>query len=176
MEGAYPMVFGGGEATGVMDAVRLNYTINEELEADLSTYCELTGRTASDVVRQLMCEVLEEDRTLPLPTAIMQFDRNGPRRDRRTDMWVPSRALRAFDEKLDAEGYPSKSAVIAYLLNDFLTTRGNHGVEEIVRTTVFVNRVTYARMGAIGAANGKTAEQVMAEVCEAHARTPKSKG
>lgn len=165
----------GGVEIGVMDAVRLNYNISDELDSTLSTYCELTGRTASDVVRQLICEVLEEDRTLPPPASILAFNRSD-RRDRRTDMWVPSRTLAAFDERLEADGYPGKSAVIAYLLNEFLTTRGNHAAEEYVRTMVLVDRASYARIAAVGATQGKTVEQMMSDVCREFARTSKTKG
>lgn len=168
------MLFGGGEALAVADAVRLNYSISEDLEAELASYCELTGRTASDLVRQLICEVLEEDRQLPPPATIIALDRNGPRRDRRTDMWVSSRTLTAFDDKVESEGYPGKSSVIAFLLADFLGSRGNRAAEELVRTTIVVDRETYTHFTALGAANGKTTEQAIADVCVDYARKAKT--
>lgn len=150
------------------DSVRLNYTISEELERSLTDYCELTGRSASDLVRQLICEVLEEDRELPPAARVIAFDKSSPRRERRTDMWVSQQTLSAFDEKLDADGYPSKSAVIAYLLTEFLKNRANHTGEEMVRVTTLIDRLTYTKLSMIGAAQGKQIEELINDLCKDH--------
>lgn len=155
-------------ATMATDSVRLNYTISEELEKSLTDYCELTGRSASDLVRQLICELLEDDRTLPPVADIIAFDKSSPRRDRRTDMWVSSTTLSAFDRKVDIEGYPSKSSVIAYLLTGFLEQRSNHTDQEMVRVTALIDRVTYTKLSMIGAAQGKKIEEIINDLCKDH--------
>ena len=161
--------------TAIMaDLTRLNYSISEELEVELNAYCELTGRKASDVVRQLICEVLEDDRQLPTPATVAEFAKNSPRRDGRTDMWIAPKILNAFDEKLEVEGYPGKSTVIAYLLGGFLKSRSNHAAEEMVRTPIFIDRETYARLGTLGAPHGKSAEQMIAEVARDYAKKSKA--
>ena len=148
------------------DNVRLNYTISTAIDNMLADYCEITGRTASDLVRQLVCEVLENDRELPKPPEIVAFVREGERRERRTDMWMSSVSLTAFDRKLDDEGYPSKSAVIAFLLNDFLSTRANHAGEEMVRITTFIDRLTLTKLGLVASKRRQRVEELIADVCK----------
>lgn len=148
--------------------VRLNYTISEDLENQLESYCELTGRSASDLVRQLICEVLEEDRTLPPAAKVIAFDKASPKRDRRTDMWVSPVTLSAFDEKVETDGYPSKSAVIAFLLTDFLKNRSNHAAEEMVRVTTLIDRITYTKLSMVAGAQGKQIEELITDVCKEH--------
>ena len=148
------------------DSVRLNYTISESLERTLADYCDLTGRSASDLVRQLICEVLEDDRALPQASEVIAFDKVSQKRERRTDMWVSPRTLAVFDEKLDTGGYPSKSAVISYLLTDFLESRSNHTGEEMVRVTTLIDRLTYTKLGVIGGAQGKKVEEVIVDLCK----------
>jgi metal-responsive CopG/Arc/MetJ family transcriptional regulator len=150
------------------DNVRLNYTISEELERSLNDYCELTGRSASDLVRQLICEVLEEDRVLPPAAKVIAFDKASPRRERRTDMWVSPMTLKTFDSKVEQDGYPSKSAVIALLLTEFLRNRTNHTGEEMVRTTTLIDRTTYTKLGLAGAAQGKQVEELIVDICKAY--------
>jgi len=147
------------------DSVRLNYTISESINRQMSSYCELTGRTASDLVRQLVSETLEFDRPLPASEAIIQFIKDGDRRERRTDMWMSARHLSALDEMLDDLGYPSKSSVIAYLLNDFLNARANHAGDEMVRISLFVDRLTYAKLLVAAADRQQPVEGLAAEAC-----------
>lgn len=146
--------------------VRLNYTISNSIDDLLSGYCEVTGRTASDLVRQLVCEVLEDDRQLPPPAEISAFVRRGDRRDRRTDMWMSSHSLTAFDLKLTEDGYPGKSAVIAYLLNEFLSTRANHAGTEMVRIAPFIDRLTYTKLGLVATSRQQTVEELVYDLCK----------
>lgn len=148
------------------DNVRLNYTISTAIDNMLVDYCEITGRTASDLVRQLICEVLEDDRQLPPPAEISSFVKEGDRRERRTDMWISAVSLNAFDNKLEVEGYPSKSAVIAYMLNDFLSSRANHAGTEMVRVATFVDRITFTRLAEIASSRRSSIEEVIASVCK----------
>ena len=152
--------------TMASDNVRLNYTISEQIDEQLSSYCEITGRTASDLVRQLVSEALEDDRPLPPPAEIDAFLRNGDRRERRTDMWMSARYLSALDTKLEDEGYSGKSGVIAYLLHDFLNARGNHAGTEMVRITTFVDRLTYVYLMEEASKQMTSLEEVIASLCK----------
>jgi len=151
---------------GLMDQVRLNYTISEELEGQLTQYCEVTGRTASDVVRQLIYEFLEDDRTLPEPAVVQARMRSGPRKDRRTDMWVSPNTFKAFHARLEQDGYSGKSAAIAYLLGDFLSNRVNHTAEEMVRVTFLINRDLYNAVQTAASAKSMQLEQLLAELVQ----------
>jgi hypothetical protein len=147
------------------DSVRLNYTISESINRQLSSYCELTGRTASDLVRQLVSETLEFDRPLPASEAIALFIKEGDKRERRTDMWMSARHLAALDEMLNELGYPSKSSVIAYLLDDFLNARANHAGDEMVRISLFVDRLTYTKLLSAASDRRQPVEELVAEAC-----------
>jgi Arc/MetJ-type ribon-helix-helix transcriptional regulator len=151
--------------TMAADNVRLNYTISDAIDAQLTSYCELTGRTASDLVRQLVSEVLENDRDLPPLELVDKFIRDSDRRDRRTDMWMSARYLAALDEKLEEGGYPSKSAVIAYLLHEFLNARANHAGTEMVRVATFVDRLTYMYLVEEASKRLCSVEEVITALC-----------
>ena len=159
-----------------MDQVRLNYTIAEALEKQLTIYCLVTGRTASDVVRQLIYEFLEGDRALPPPAVIAAQSRNGPRRDRRTDMWVSSQTFKTFHERLESEGYAGKSPVIAFLLGDFLAHRTNSTAEELVRVTLLLDRETFAYLKNTGAVKPLSPEQFIAELTRDYVKKLKTAG
>lgn len=150
------------------DNVRLNYTISDATGDSLANYCELTGRTASDLVRQIICEVLEEDRKLPPPSAIATYLKANSRRDRRTDMWISSVSLTALDAKLEQEGHQSKSAVISFLIDDFLHTRANHAAQEMVRVTTLVDRNTYTKLSNIASNRHQQVEEFISELCKEH--------
>lgn len=153
------------------DNVRLNYTISDATGDALANYCELTGRTASDLVRQIICEVLEEDRKLPSPAAVTAYLKGSSKRDRRTDMWISSTSLTALDEKLGREGHQSKSAVISFLIDDFLNTRANHAAQEMVRVTTLIDRNTYTRLAGIAASRHQRVEEFIYELSKDHVRT-----
>lgn len=146
--------------------VRLNYTISRTTDDMLTSYCEITGRTASDVVRQLVSEILEDDRQVPSKARIEEFLRNGERRDRRTDMWISPQHLAALDEKLEAEGYSSKSIVISCLLHEFLSARSNHAREEMVRVTTLIDRLTYTRLAVVASQQKQSVEGLIADMCK----------
>lgn len=155
---------------GIMSTenVRLNYTISEQLETSLTDYCELTGRSASDLVRQLICEVIESDRSLPPAAEVHAFDKASPRRERRTDMWVSPVTLQTFDKMVEDGNYPSKSAVIALLLTEFLKNRTNHAGEEMVRVTSLIDRLTYTKLSLISAAQNRRVEELIYDLCQEH--------
>jgi hypothetical protein len=146
--------------------VRLNYTISNSIDDLLSGYCEVTGRSASDLVRQLVCEVLEDDRQLPPPKDIAVFVRDGDRQDRRTDMWMSSHSLAAFDEKLSEHGYPSKSSVISFLLNEFLSARANHAGTEMMRIAPFIDRLTFTELAIVASDRQQSVEELVYDLCK----------
>lgn len=158
------------------DNVRLNYTISDTTGDQLTNYCELTGRTASDLVRQIICEVLEEDRKLPPPATISAYLRANSKRDRRTDMWISSTSLVALDKKLELEGHQSKSAVISYLIDDFLNTRANHAAQEMVRVTTLIDRNTYTKLAAVASSRHQQVEEFIYELCRDQANQLRGNG
>lgn len=97
--------------------VRLNFSITEPLKARLDRYCEGVGRTASDVVRQLILEYLDDD--LPLPDL---SDDSGL--ERRSSLLLPHEVLDAFDRKTRAFRV-TKSRLVSGLLRLFLFQREN---------------------------------------------------
>lgn len=147
-----------------MGQVRLNYAISKETEKNLSSYCELTGRTASDVVRQLICEVIDGDIKLPAPNVVAERDRTGPRRERRTDMWLAPKIFDWFGKMLEEKGYPAKSAVIACMLDDFLRGRTEELASEPIRITTLIDRETYAKLAVLAKTRQMTPDAFLASV------------
>lgn len=98
--------------------VQLNYVIPEDLGNMLSEYCEQNMTTPSLLVRQLILEYVEGDRTVKEP--------EHPK-GRRTTVVLPQRLLQAFESKIDVNNHRTKAAVIASLLGDFLPHRIDPG-------------------------------------------------
>jgi len=96
--------------------VVLNYSLPNELETRLDTYCDQTGRTASEVVRQLVLEYVEGDRVLTGVAPAVT-----PGRDSRSSLRLRSATLRAFEEKLSIErAAPTRGSALSLLLSNFL--------------------------------------------------------
>lgn len=74
--------------------------------------------------------------------------------------------LTALDEKLANEGYAGKSAVIAYLLDEFLEVRANHVGQEMVRVTTLVDRNTYTKLAAVAGSRQQQVEELISELCK----------
>ena len=153
------------------DQVRLNYVIADELEISLLNYCKVTGRTASDVVRQLVCEFLEGDRLLPAPARDVWTLARRKEKTRRTDMWVSPKTLAALDEQINVDRLGTRSDVIRRLLSCFLQDRSNHTAEESVRLTVFVSRDTYTRLREDGAPFNRTPEETISKLSNDYAQS-----
>ncbi len=96
--------------------VRLNFSIDEELEAQLAAYEEATGRKQTAVIRQLLIEWLEGARELP---------ENHPEHPagRRTNINISARVRDALERKVTADKLPSLSSVVSSLLRSFLANR-----------------------------------------------------
>ena len=112
--------------------VQLNYVIPEELGNLLGRYCEQNMVTPSSLIRRLVLEYVEGDRSID--------DTEHPR-GRRTTVVLPQRLLLAFESKVEAQKHRTKAAVIAALLGDFLPNRVHSGdtirVEVDLPTDVF---------------------------------------
>ncbi len=106
------------------DKARLNYVIPNDLEERLDVYCRQTGRTPTDVVRQLVCEWLEHDRHLE-KAASEHPD------GRRTNLLLTHQARTALEDRIIAEGHATVSAVVEALLRPFLASRAPGAVETV---------------------------------------------
>ena len=92
--------------------VRLNFQVTDEAERRIGEYCNTTGRSASDIVRQLVCEYLEGFRGLgPNVPAL-----NG----RRTNCTLTQSIVDRLDMRVRAIGSgATKGLVISNLLEDW---------------------------------------------------------
>ena len=99
-----------------MERNRLNFVIPTDLDEALVAYQTQTGRTPSDVVRQLLVEWVEGGRRLPGPA------REHPEgRRTQTTLSGPTRA--AVDARITEEGHGTIAALVAALLRPFLANR-----------------------------------------------------
>jgi metal-responsive CopG/Arc/MetJ family transcriptional regulator len=140
---------------------KLNYVIPELLDDALNTYCEQTGRSASDVIRQLLAEYIDGDRKLSVP----------PRETLggiRSNMMLPPRILEALDRKLTSEGITSRGGTITRLLYDFLENRVGGSVLEPI--TINIDRTTYKKLSERGQKLGKTIEEIITEACRIYTK------
>lgn len=135
---------------------KLNYIIPEFLDEALTKYCEQTGRSASDVIRQLLSEFIEGDRKLSTPA---RDNVNGIR----SNMMLPSRTLDALDQKIDDEGHGTRGGVISRLLCDFLEHRLGSIFDETV--TINIERSLYNKLYEKGQELGKSVEEVIIDAC-----------
>lgn len=95
---------------------RLNFVIPNDLDEALIAYQSQTGRTPSDVVRQLLVEWVEGDRRLAGPA------REHPE-GRRTQTTLSEPARAAVNARITEEGHGTIAAVVAALLRPFLAHR-----------------------------------------------------
>lgn len=143
-----------------MIGTKLNYVIPEMLDEALNRYCDQTGRSASDVIRQLLSEYIDGDRKLSTPA------RDAPN-GIRSNMMLPTRTLEALDQKLSAEGQGTRGGVIARLLSDFLEHRLGTIFGETLMVTV--DRQLYNKLYEKGQRLGKPVEELILDACRAFA-------
>jgi len=104
---------------------RLNYVIPGRLEHLLTQYCAQTGAKPGPLVRRLVSDFLKGE------VGINLEDMKHPK-GRRTSVDLPVRLLDALEVKCEEIGAPTKAALIASLLGDFLPPRVNtDGIEKI---------------------------------------------
>lgn len=139
----------------MVSGTKLNYVIPEQLEEALAKYCEQTGRSASDVIRQLLSEYVFEDRKLSTPARPVT---SGVR----SNMMLPTVTLEALDARIMAEG-GTRGGVISRLLSDYLENRLGSIFGETI--TVNVDRPLYNQLFNRAQKLGKTVEEIMLDAC-----------
>ena len=138
---------------------KLNYVIPKLLDDALAEYCEQTGRSASDVIRQLLCEFIEGNRKLSAPA---KESSDGIR----SNMIIPNRMLDMLDAKLAAESHGTRGAVISRLLFDFLVPRmGDLFAEEV---TISIGRELYTKLYDKAHETNKSVEELIVDACKAY--------
>lgn len=98
--------------------VQLNYVIPDKLEDLLSRYCRQNLVSPSALIRRLILEYVEGDRSIK-PS-------DHPK-GRRTTVALPERLLNAFEQEIQDNHHGTKAAVIATLLSGFLPNRVHSG-------------------------------------------------
>jgi len=136
--------------------IKLNYAVPKVLDDALSNYCEQTGRTASDVIRQLLAEYIEGERKLS--TTPRSFGSGI-----RSNMILPKSLRELLDQKIAEDGEGSRGAVIVRLLYDFLEHR--IGVELNETVTITMGRDIYNRLYDKAQKTGKSVEDIIIEAC-----------
>ena len=93
-------------------STRLNFQVSEEAEERLSDYCSTSGRSTSDVVRQLLYEYVEGVRALTQDVGAL----NG----RRTNCTLPAALVEKLDVRVRQIGQgATKGMVISNLLENW---------------------------------------------------------
>jgi metal-responsive CopG/Arc/MetJ family transcriptional regulator len=146
--------------TMALNTIKLNYVIPESLDEALTRYCEQTGRSASDVIRQLLSEYIDGERELSTPA---RDTSNGIR----SNMMLPGKILEALDQKILTTGHGTRGGVIARLLCDFLENRLGSIFSETI--TVNVERSLYNKLYEKGQKLGKPVEEVILDACRTFA-------
>lgn len=95
--------------------VRLNFHIPEKVNDDLERYCADVGRHPTELIRQLVTEMVEGDR-------VLRGRLDEPSGGRRTSIMVSHIVLEALEQKANAEK-KSKASIVSNLLRYFLLAR-----------------------------------------------------
>lgn len=150
------MILKYSKAVEMAVGVKLNYVIPELLDDALAKYCDQTGRSASDVIRQLLSEFIDGDRKLSSPA------REAPN-GVRSNMLIPARTLDALENKIATEGHGTKGGIIARLLYDFLEHRMGDSFGETI--TVTLDRPLFKKLYERSTQANKSIEDVIVEAC-----------
>jgi hypothetical protein len=116
---------------------RLNYVIPNRLEHLLTQYCAQTQMKPGPLVRRLVGDFLKGE------VGINVGDLEHPK-GRRTSVDLPARLLAALEVRCEEIEAPTKAAVIAALLGDFLPPRVE--TEGIEKLTVSVPTSIYTKI------------------------------
>lgn len=141
--------------------VTLNYSLPKDLSSRLDDYCERTGRTASEVVRQLVLEFVEGDRSIRSLDYEPDVESAA-----RSSVRLRASTFKAFDQKVTDENLRSKGAVLACLLTAFLE-RLPRGPERVL-VTVSLPVSVVQTLTAEASNRGQTLAGYAAECLEHH--------
>jgi hypothetical protein len=119
------------------ESVRLNYVIPGRLGHLLQQYCAQTEMKPGPLVRRLVSDFVKGDIGINL-------DEMTHPKGRRTSVDLPGRLLEALEVKCEEIGAPTKAAVIAALLGDFLPPRVD--TEGIEKVTVAIPTSIYSKI------------------------------
>jgi len=108
--------------------------------------------------------VIDGDIKLPPPSIVAERDRVGPKRERRTDMWIAPKIFDWFSRVLEERGYPAKSATIACMLDDFLRGRTEETPSEPIRVTALIDREIYAKIVVFAKTRQMTPDMFLADI------------
>ena len=121
---------------------RLNYVIPKRLDRLLSQYCAQTQMKSGPLVRRLIGDFLNNE-------IVVVADELEHPKGRRTSVDLPERLLTALEKRCVEIGAPTKAALIAGLLGDFLPPRVcDEGVEKVsieIPSTIYTK--IYAHYG-----------------------------
>lgn len=121
---------------------RLNYVIPAKLEHLLGQYCAQTEMKPGPLVRRLITDFLKGE----IGVNIEELEHP---RGKRTSVDLPSRLLAALEERCEEIGAPTKAALIAALLNDFVPPRvESEGIEKVrIEVPTSIYSKIYERYG-----------------------------
>lgn len=116
---------------------RLNYVIPADMEHLLTQYCVQTEMKPGPLVRRLITDFLKGE--VGVNTEKLEHPKG-----RRTSVDLPERLLGALEERCQQLGVPTKAALIAGLLSDFLPSRVNF--DSVERITVGVPSSIFSKI------------------------------
>jgi len=119
---------------------RLNYVIPKRLDRLLLQYCTQTQMKSGPLVRRLIGGFLQNEISV-------RVDELEHPKGRRTSVDLPERLLMALEKRCEEIGAPTKAALIAGLLGDFLPPRVcDEGVEKVsieIPSTIYTKIYTH---------------------------------
>jgi len=125
------------------DKLRLNYTLSERAYELLNTYRDQTGRKPTEVVRQLLVEYVQG--------FLEPINKPGPHPDGpRQDVYLMPGTVEMAEARATNDGYPSLSALIDRLTQEFVTGR-IRSPQELVTVKLQIPLNFYAELAREGA-------------------------
>lgn len=121
---------------------RFNYVIPNRLEHLLAQYCAQTGIRPGPLVRRLISDFLKGE------TGVNIEELDHPK-GRRSQVDLPERLLNSLETRCQEIGAPTKAALIAALLGDFLPPRvDTDGIEKVtIEVPTSIYQRIYERYG-----------------------------
>jgi hypothetical protein len=135
------------------DKVRFNYVLSDEVDRQLTVYCDHTHRTAADVVRQVLIEWVDGDLVLQRPMKDHPIGK-------RTNIDISSAVRNALEGRVAKEGHVSLSAVVNALLLRFLSARAAP-TGDTLTVRLPVPLPLYQKLSAAACLRGEDVEQTI---------------